>query len=126
MEKPDNVADNPNILPYGSNIGAPAIKPDNIDGWKLKNVDKVNKQLKTKYEELNKEFQKLIDEYNCNQLVYSSQFNFEPVIGEIYHLYSKKNGDIFLSLISPNEWKQKYVASFRLDSNNKWEKYDLD
>jgi hypothetical protein len=92
MEKPDNVADNPNILPYGSNIGAPAIKPDNIDGWKLKNVDKVNKQLKTKYEELNKEFQKLIDEYNWNQLVYSSQFNFEPVIGEIYHLYSKKNG----------------------------------
>ena len=126
MKKPDNVADDPNILPYGSNVGAPAIKRDNIDGWKLKNVDKVNKQLKTKYEELNKEFQKLIDEYNWNQLVYSSQFNFEPVIGEIYHLYSKKNGDIFLSLISPNEWKQKYVASFRLDSNNKWEKYDLD
>ena len=24
-KKPDNVADNPNILPYASNIGAPAI-----------------------------------------------------------------------------------------------------
>lgn len=125
MKKPDNVADNPNILPYGSNVGAPAIKPDNIDGWKLTNVQKVNKQFETKYEELKKEYQKLMDEYNWNQLVYSSQFNFEPVIGEIYHLYTKINGDIFLSLIGPNEWRQKYLGSFRLDSNNKWEKHEI-
>ena len=31
MRKPDNVADNPGLLPYGSNIGAPSIKIDNID-----------------------------------------------------------------------------------------------
>jgi len=124
MEKPDNVADNPNILPYGSNVGAPAIKPDNIDGWKLTNVNKVNKQFKTRYDELNDEYQKLIDEFNWNQLVYSSHFNFEPIIGEVYHLYSKSDGNIFLSIIGPKEWKQKHVGSFKLDSNNKWEKID--
>ena len=26
-KRPDNVADNPGLLPYGSNIGAPSIKP---------------------------------------------------------------------------------------------------
>jgi len=29
-KKPDNVSDNPGILPYGSNVGAPAIKLENL------------------------------------------------------------------------------------------------
>jgi len=27
---------------------------------------------------------------------------------------------MFLSLIEPNQWNQKFIASFKLDSNNKW------
>ena len=38
-KKPDNVADNPGILPYGSNVGAPAIKPTNISSWKEEKVN---------------------------------------------------------------------------------------
>ena len=66
--------------------------------------------------------QKLISDYNTNQLIYSAKFNFEPLIGETYHLYSGKDGINFLSLISPSEWKQTYLGSFILDSENKWEK----
>jgi hypothetical protein len=120
MEKPDNVADNPGILPYGSNIGAPAIKLENIGGWKQKNVDKVNKRIVQRYQELNEEIQKLVQEYEINQLVYGAKFNFEPVVGEIYHLYNGKDGISFLSLISPTEWNQPYIGSFKLDSENKW------
>jgi hypothetical protein len=120
MEKPDNVADNPGILPYGSNIGAPAIKLENIGGWKQKNVDKVNKRIVQRYQELNEEIQKLVQEYEINQLVYGAKFNFEPVVGEIYHLYNGKDGITFLSLISPTEWNQPYIGSFKLDSENKW------
>jgi hypothetical protein len=120
MEKPDNVADNPGILPYGSNIGAPAIKLENIGGWKQKNVEKVNKRIVQRYQELNEEIQKLVQEYEINQLVYGAKFNFEPVVGEIYHLYNGKDGISFLSLISPTEWNQLYIGSFKLDSENKW------
>jgi hypothetical protein len=120
MEKPDNVADNPGILPYGSNIGAPAIKLENIGGWKQKYVDKVNKRIVQRYQELNEEIQKLVQEYEINQLVYGAKFNFEPVVGEIYHLYNGKDGISFLSLISPTEWNQPYIGSFKLDSENKW------
>jgi hypothetical protein len=120
MEKPDNVADNPGILPYGSNIGAPAIKLENIGGWKQKNVEKVNKRIVQRYQELNEEIQKLAQEYEINQLVYGAKFNFEPVVGEIYHLYNGKDGISFLSLISPTEWNQPYIGSFKLDSENKW------
>jgi hypothetical protein len=121
MRKPDNVADNPGLLPYGSNIGAPSIKIDNVDGWKKSNVFKVNKELNTRFEELKNQYQRLIEEYEWNQLVYSAHYNFEPIIGEIYHLY-RNNDKIFLSLIKPEEWKLEYLGSFRLDSNNKWVK----
>lgn len=107
-------------LTYGSNIGAPAIQHDDIKGWKQQQVIKANKQFKTKYDELKQEFEKLVDEVNWNQVVYSSQYSFVPVVGETYHLYLKKDDTTFLSLIGPNEWPMKYIGSFKLDSNQKW------
>ena len=61
---------------------------------KLRNVEKVNKRILKKYSELNEEMQKLISDYNTNQLIYSAKFNFEPLIGETYHLYSGKDGNL--------------------------------
>lgn len=121
MKKPDNVADNPGLLPYGSNIGAPSIKIDNIDSWKTSNVIKVNKELKSRFEELKENYQKLIEEYKWNQIVYSAHYNFEPIIGETYYLYENQD-KIFLSMIKPEEWKLECLGSFKLDSNNKWVK----
>ena len=122
MKKPDNVSDNPGLLPYGSNIGAPAIHVENVDGWKQNNALKVNKQFQTKFEELKETYQQLIEEFKWNDLVYSAKYNFEPIIGEIYHLYYNKQDDIFLSLINPTEWNYEYIGSFKLDSNHKWNK----
>ena len=120
MKKPDNVVDNPGILPYGSNIGAPAIQISNIEHWKELRVNDINKQFQERFEELKNEYQKLIEEYQWNDLVYSSKFNFEPVIGKIYHLYNGLNGKLFLSLIQPNEWNQEHVGSFKYSHDNKW------
>jgi hypothetical protein len=120
MKKPDNVADNPNILPYGSNVGAPAIRVENLQTWKETRVQKVNKQFENKFQELKKEYEKLIEEYKWNDLVYKSTFNFEPVIGNTYHLYYSDNGTIFLSLIEPNFWNKEFIGSFRYNHDNKW------
>ena len=119
-KKPDNVADNPALLPYGSNVGAPAIHVTNIEHWKAPRVINVNQQFEDKFEELKKEYQKLVDEFKWNDLVYKSKFNFEPVIGKIYHLYYGNDGNVFLSLISPNEWNRKYIGSFKYNHDNKW------
>ena len=120
MKKPDNVADSPGLLTYASNVGAPAIKVEDISAWKSVNAIKVNKQLETKFNELKAEYKKLVEEYRWNELVYTAKFAFEPVIGQNYHLYVGKDGNIFLSMINPNEWKYECVGSFTLDSNNKW------
>ncbi|MFM7984813.1 MAG: DUF2452 domain-containing protein, partial [Candidatus Fonsibacter sp.] len=80
-KKPDNVSDSPNILPYGSNVGAPAIRIENIQGWKNTRVEKVNKHFEDRFVELKKEYDKLVEEYKWNDLVYNAKFTFEPVIG---------------------------------------------
>jgi hypothetical protein len=38
---------NPGLLPYASNVGAPAIKVEDISTWKAVNAIKVNHQLQT-------------------------------------------------------------------------------
>jgi hypothetical protein len=120
MSKPDNVSDSPGLLPYASNVGAPAIRIENIQSWKETRVQNVNKQFEDKFISLKKEYEKLVDEYKWNELVYMSNFNFEPVIGKTYHLYYSKNDTIFLSLIEPSEWKKEHIGSFKYNHDNKW------
>ena len=111
---------NANILPYGSNVGAPSIKVEDIAVWKGVSVNKVNKQFSAKFNELKEEYRKLVEEYQWNDLVYKSKFNFEPVIGENYHLYVGDDGRMFLSLIEPTMWDREHIGSFTLNSERKW------
>jgi hypothetical protein len=123
---PDNVVYsveegfNANILPYATNVGAPVIRVDDVVSWKSRGIDNVNKELGNKFNELRIQYQKLIEEYEWNELVYSAKFSFEPVIGEIYHLYRDANGVNFLSLIGPLEWNKEHIGTFKLNSDKKW------
>jgi hypothetical protein len=119
-KKPDSYVENAGLLPYGSNIGAPAIHVPNIQNWKEPRIVNVNQQFQDKFEELKKEYQKLTNEYKWNDLVYKAKFSFEPVIGKIYHLYYGKDGNVFLSLIDPKEWNRKHIGSFKYNHDNKW------
>jgi hypothetical protein len=119
-EKPDNVADNPGLLPYGSNVGAPAIKVDDIGNWKQTKINKINKIYEDKFKELQEEYNQMMEEIFWNEIIYKSDFNFEPVIGETYHLYRKNEDKFFLSIIEPNQWKMKHVSSFRLNNESKF------
>ena len=123
-KKPDNVSDNPGLLPYGTNVGAPAIKQEDVSLWKNEKVNKTNQYFHTRYEEIKEEYRKLIEEFEWNKLVYESNFKFTPIKGHVYHLYQKEQGSLFLSLIEPELWNQIFVGSFKLDSNDKWIKVD--
>lgn len=129
-EKPDNIVYtaekgyNANILPYGTSVGAPVIKVDDLVSWKSRGVHTVNKEFENKFNELRLQYEKLMEEFEWNELVYSSKFSFEPVIGEIYHLYNGEDASHFLSLISPTEWQKEHIATFKLNSEKKWIKLD--
>jgi hypothetical protein len=125
-KKPDNVVFsdengyNANVLAYPTSVGAPAIKLDNIVDWKNQGVRNVNKEFETKFNELKVQYEKLMQEYEWNEIVYNAKFSFEPVIGEIYHLYLGKDGLNFLSLIPPEYWNKEHIGTFKLNSNKKW------
>lgn len=111
---------NASMLPYATTVGAPVIRIDDIVSWKSRGITNVNKQFENKFIELKLEYEKLMKEYEWNELVYNSKFSFEPVIGEIYHMYRAEDGLNFLSLIGPNEWNKEHIGTFKLNSDKKW------
>jgi hypothetical protein len=123
---PDNVVFsddkgyNASLLSYPTNVGAPVIHIDNLVSWKSRGISNVNKQFENKFNELKVQYENLMKEFELNELVYNSNFSFEPVIGEIYHLYRGEDGINFLSLISPLEWNKEHLGTFQLNSDKKW------
>ena len=127
-KKPDNVVFDVTtqkydaaLKPYATGVGAPVITTVDTITWKNVNIDKVNKQVKAKYEELKAEYDALMEKFEYNNLIYSAKFNFEPIVGEIYHLYRDKKQQPFLSIIAPNQCRFDYVESFRLNADKMWE-----
>lgn len=125
-KKPDNIVFseetgyNASLLPYSTNVGAPVIKMDDVVSWKSRGISNVNKEFENKFNEIKIQYLNLMKEYEWNELVYNAKFSFEPVIGEIYHLYIGEDGIYFLSLISPQEWNKEHIGTFKLNSDKKW------
>ncbi len=105
---------------YATDLGAPVITTSDTIAWKNANINKVNKHVKAKYDELKEQYDELIKEFEYNNLVYSAKFNFEPVVGEIYHLYKNKDERPFLSIIAPKECSFDHLGSFRLNADKIW------
>ena len=112
------------LKPYGTSASSPVIKPLNTATWRNDGVQRVNKQFKSKFDEVRKEYEELLQKFEYNDLVYNSKFSFEPNIGEVYHLYNNRKKESFLSIISPNQCSFDYLGSFRLNSDKMWEKSD--
>ena len=66
-------------------------------------------------------FNNEIQKYDAALKPYA-KFNFEPIIGEVYHLYKRENGETFLSIIAPEECNFHALGSFYLNADQIWEK----
>ena len=125
-KKPDNVVFSENegynasLLSYSTNVGAPVIRVDDVVSWKSRGISTVNKEFENKFNELKMQYENLMQEFEWNELVYNAKFSFEPVIGEIYHLYANEDGTKSLSVIAPNEWNKEHLGTFKLNSDKKW------
>ena len=128
-KRPDNIvfdeksqSYNAHLLPYGTNIGSPSIKANNLSSWKTRGINSVNHVFKSKVEGIKSEYDKLVKAFEINELLYKAKYEFEPVMGEQYHLYARDNVDEnFLSMVPPNTWKRKHLGSFKLNSDKVWE-----
>jgi hypothetical protein len=128
-KKPDSVVYNTEtekydsaLKPYATSVGAPVITPTDTTAWKNRSINKVNHKIKTKYLELKAEYEKMMQEFEYNNLILNANFSFEPIIGETYHLYLNKKDEHFLSLIAPEHCNFNHVGSFILNADQIWEK----
>jgi len=118
----DKVNLQPMVIPYPTHVGAPKIEPQDLTSFKKHGLNKVDRVVKKRFDEIVKEAETLQKSIVLQQEVYSSKYNFEPIIGEIYHLYENLDGSRSLSLIGPNEWNKKYLYSVVFNSDMTWTK----
>lgn len=130
-KKPDAVVFNAVTLkydaalkPYSTTVGAPVIQPIDTIAWKNRSIANVNHKIHTRYQEIKAAYERMLAEFENNNLIYNAKFSFEPIIGEVYHLYSKKDGTNFLSLIAPEHCNFQFLGSFNLNADLIWEKND--
>jgi hypothetical protein len=65
----DDEGFNASVLPYGTNVGAPVIRIDDVVS--SRGISNVNKQFESKFNELKIQYQNLMEEYEWNELVYN-------------------------------------------------------
>ncbi|MDO6597268.1 DUF2452 domain-containing protein [Oceanihabitans sp. 2_MG-2023] len=128
-KKPDNVVFNEDtqrydaaIKPYATSVGAPKITTTDTIAWKNRSIHKINHKVETKYLELKSAYEKLMQEFEYNKLIFEATFSFEPIIGQVYHLYKRDNNETFLSIIAPEECNFNALGSFYLNAEQIWEK----
>lgn len=122
---PDSYVPDRRLKEYPTELGSQNFSPDNIGLFKLEKTQKIKHHYASKFEELQKEYQKLINEISVNERLYLAKHSFEPLAGHSYYLYQKENEE-FLSIISPQEWGNKYVfiGKFQFLSDGRWIELD--
>ena len=129
----EKTTENPGTLAFPHTVGGAIIRPEDKGKIKGKAVsamrqqtDRQMKQLYDQMETLVKQANHLKDRVEVSERIYTSQMNFDPVIGETYYLYERSNGEDVLSMVSPDEWGrtmpfQKVVGEATLLSDHTWE-----
>ncbi len=128
----DKVAEHPHLLPYAHHVGSAIIRP--LDKGKAKGLsmtamyqqtDTQLTQIKEQVETLIRQAQDIHDRIDLSEKIYEADVGFRPIIGQVYHLYKKKNNKTVISLVSPAEWNNKcpydFIASMRMLADHTWD-----
>jgi len=123
MRKPDRVADDKATMPYGDSVSAPAITEVNTSGYREVKSKEASTKLRTRYEELQEEFRKLVETSTDTQRMYDASISFVPIVGQVYHLYQRESGEEWVSMIDPEKFRGyyfEYIGSYRLATDSVW------
>jgi hypothetical protein len=126
MNKDDNVVHSEergyysSTLTHGTTLSSPPIKIENTLGWKNEKLIQLKHNFDTELNNIQKQYDELVQSWMINERVYSAKCSFIPVVGNIYHLYLNRHNEEFLSIISPNEWDMEWIGSYELNIDGKW------
>ncbi len=119
------------LSPIPLSISSPPIKPEDKRLIKANAYESMKQQanqqidmLKKQAELIMKQVKEIEERVEFSKLIYQSDLNFEPVIGNIYHLYQHRE-KITLTMIAPYEWGnkcpfEKFLYSASLLADRTW------
>ena len=112
------------FMPYPVSTLSPPIIPNDLTSFKSRGISEVERELQQKLTEIRETYLAAIDHFNWNKLIYEADINFEPIIGQTYHLYEVR-GRKLLSMIAPDQWHHKHLATVRLNIDRQWKLEDI-
>lgn len=127
----DKTAEKPNLLPYATNVGSAIIRPldkGRVKGNAMKAMFQQTEsqltQIKEQVETLIRQAQEIHDRIDISERIYTADVGFKPVIDKLYFLYERDNGNWFLSMVGPEEWKKTnpftFIAEVKLLADHTW------
>jgi hypothetical protein len=131
----DKIAENPHLLPYAHTRGGVSIKPTDKGKAKGRAVRAMYEQTDMDLDQIRQQIELLATQAKAiqnrvtiSERIYLAEMNFGPIIGKIYYLYRRDNGNDVMSMIAPAEWGSKapyhYVATIKLLADHTWEVLD--
>ena len=129
----DKIAENPHALPYAHTVGGAMIKPEDRGRIKGNAMSAMYQQTDNQLEQIRQQIEVLAQQageikrrVEISEKIYLAAVGFNPVIGHIYHLYQKYDGNWVLSMVAPDEWGrvmpyEHFISSARLLADHTWE-----
>lgn len=131
---PDKIAEDANLLPYGSSLSAPSfeavdtLKNKSLDISAMKHqTDMQLDQIKAQIELLAEQAKRIQQRKELSAQIYNAQMGFKPEINHTYFLYQKDDGGTVLSMIAPHEWRTcpyEFLNKVLLLADHTWDIVD--
>lgn len=75
--------------------------------------------IRNQMQALQEEARKLLEEAQMSARLQRAKCNFRKIPGKIYHLYKRPDGELYFSMLSPEEWggspPHDFEGSFKVD-----------
>lgn len=121
------------LSPIPLSISSPVIKPEDRNKIRANAVEAMHHYAQQEITILRKQAELIMqqvrdieDRLQISEHIYESDMRFNPVVGQVYHLY-EKDDHYTLSLVGPLEWGRKgmpfkrFVASVKLLGDHSWD-----
>lgn len=99
------------VLPYSTSVSGAVIKATEEGVIRHKALTAMEEQTNMQLAQIRKQIellalqaQEIQMRKELSMLIYDAKLSFQPVIGQVYYLYEKKDESHLVSMVSPKEW----------------------
>jgi hypothetical protein len=121
------------VLPYSGSVSGAVIKATEEGVIRHKSLTAMEEQTNMQLVQIRKQIellalqaQEIQTRKELSMIIYDAKLSFQPVIGQVYYLYEKKDDTHLVSMVSPKEWGggsgpyKKFIASVKLLADHTW------